>query len=283
MTHRQRIQAILDGEDPVVGRSVALAIYALVVLSLASMTLETVKGLPPTLYTALRITEWAVALTFLVEYVLRVYAAERRLRYITSFYGIVDLVSFLPTLLLLGYDARSIRIVRALRVLRILKLTRYVAAFERLAHAFGTIRSELIVFAGLSLVVLYICAAVLYHVEHAAQPDVFTSIPQAMWWAVVTLTTVGYGDVYPITPLGKLLTGIVLVVALGVIAVPTGLISSALAEERYKTGRIRTVGGDGGAGGGREGAGSAGGANPDASASPDPPADDATNRKASGD
>ncbi|ORE95845.1 hypothetical protein ATO13_03265 [Stappia sp. 22II-S9-Z10] len=228
---RRRILAVLDGYDPVFGRAVALAIQALIIVSVVSIAVATMPNLPPWLHKALLIEEWVVVVIFLAEYVLRVYAAPHRLRYIFSFFGLVDLMSILPTLLLLGYDVRSIRALRAMRVLRLFKLIRYVKAFERLGRAFARVRDELTVFAAIAIIILYFCATAIYHFEHEAQPEAFASIPKAMWWAIVTLTTVGYGDVYPITVGGRIFTGMVLILALGIIAVPTGLLATALSEQ----------------------------------------------------
>jgi voltage-gated potassium channel len=232
LTLRQRLQAILDGEDPVYGRAVALVIQALIVTSSIAIAVETLPDLPPVMLTALTGFEIVVVSIFTVEYAARLYAAPNRLRYATSPFGIIDLLSILPTLLLLGYELHALRALRILRVLRLLKLARYIAALDRLGRALRAVLDELIVFAGIAAVVLYLCAAAIYWFENAAQPDAYASIFHAMWWAVVTLTTVGYGDVYPITVGGRIFTGLMLLVALGVIAVPTGLVATALSDER---------------------------------------------------
>ncbi|MEM7696276.1 MAG: ion transporter [Pseudomonadota bacterium] len=231
---RVRLRAILDGEDPVWGTKVALTLQALIILSVISVAVETMPGLPPWLSRALFIEEMIIVAIFIVEYGARIYAAERRLRYIFSFYGLIDLIAIVPTLLLAGYDMRSLRAIRALRVLRLLKLMRYVRAFDRLAHALKKVADELLVFAFVAAILLYLCATAIYLFEHEAQPEAFASIPHAMWWAVVTFTTVGYGDVYPITAGGRIFTSVILVLALGVVAVPTGLIATALTEERIR-------------------------------------------------
>ncbi|MBJ3777467.1 ion transporter [Acuticoccus mangrovi] len=227
---RQRIQAILDGEDPVFGRSVAFFLQGLILVSVVTIALETMPAFGPAWHGIFLVEEWVIVGVFSAEYLLRLYAAPRRLGYVFSFFGIIDLISILPTLLLLGYDVRSIRALRVLRVLRLLKLARYVRALERLGRAVRTVGDELVVFAAVAIIVLYLCATGIYFFEHDAQPEAFGSIPDAMWWAVVTLTTVGYGDVYPITAGGRLFTGLMLMLALGVIAVPTGLVSSALSS-----------------------------------------------------
>lgn len=234
ITSRRRLRVILDGEDPVFGRRVAFAIQVLIVVSVIAVAVETLPGLPPAARLALRAFEALVLALFTVEYAVRIYAAPRRLAYILSPLGIIDFLATVPALVLLGVDLRSLRLLRLLRVLRLLKLVRYVAALRRLGRAVASIRDELAVFALIAAMVLYLCASAIYYFEHEAQPEAFASIFHAMWWAVVTLTTVGYGDVYPVTAGGRVFTGLVLVLALGIIAVPTGLIASALAQEQER-------------------------------------------------
>jgi voltage-gated potassium channel len=231
-TPRRRLQAILDGYDPVYGRAVAFVIQGLIVVSSLAIAVETLPDLPPPVRAALGGFEIVVVSVFTVEYAARLYAAPNRLRYVVSPFGIIDLLSILPTLLLLGYELHALRALRIVRVLRLLKLARYVSALDRLGRAFMAVLDELVVFAGLAAVVLYLCAAAIYWFERAAQPEAFASIFHAMWWAIVTLTTVGYGDVYPVTVGGRIFTGLMLLVALGVIAVPTGLVATALSNER---------------------------------------------------
>lgn len=232
MDTRTRIRLVLEGDDPVLGRRVAFGLQAVIVVSVIAIALETVPSLPPALTDFLYVLEFFVAAIFLVEYVLRIYSAERRLSYIFSFYGVIDFLAIAPSLLLFVVDIRSVRALRAFRILRLLKLLRYMHAFERLGRAVRAVADELIVFAAVAAVLLYLCATAMYFFENEAQPQAFASIPHAMWWAVVTFTTVGYGDVYPITTGGRLFTGIILILALGVVAVPTGLIATALTTDR---------------------------------------------------
>jgi voltage-gated potassium channel len=141
------------------------------------------------------------------------------------------LAAVLPGLLLLAPDWAAIRTLRLLRLIRLLKLFHADAAMARLARALTRIRCELAVFGFLSLVILYLAAVGIYHFERAAQPDTFTSIPASLWWAVATLTTVGYGDVYPVTTGGRIFTTVMLMVGLGVVAVLAGLVTAALLRE----------------------------------------------------
>lgn len=228
---RRRVALTLDGEDPVLGRAVGLAIIALILVSTAALTFETVRGLPDWLYTLFHVIEVVVLVCFSVEYLLRIWAAERPLAYIFSFWGVIDLLAILPALALVGADSLVLRIVRILRLLRLLKLVRYARAAKRLRLAFEDIRDELALFAIVSPMVFFICAAGIHFFEHEAQPEAFGSIPASLWWAVATLTTVGYGDVYPVTAGGRIFTAIVLILGLGIVAVPTGLVASALTRQ----------------------------------------------------
>ena len=179
--------------------------------------------------------EVATVAIFSAEYILRVLVADRRLRFMFSFNGLVDLLAVLPFYIASGIDLRSVRILRLFRVIRILKLTRFSKAAERIRIAFKEVRAELSLFLVMSLFVVYLSSVGIYYFESTAQPEVFSSIFHALWWSVVTLTTVGYGDIYPITAGGKVFTVIVLMVGLGMIAVPTGLITSALSDTKGST------------------------------------------------
>lgn len=199
-----------------------------------SVAIETLPNLPDGINDFLFYEEIVIVTLFALEYAFRIYAAPRRLAYIFSFYGLIDVLAIAPSVFLAGFDLRSLRAIRALRVLGLLKMMRYVHAFNRLARSIRTVAPELAVFAFMAGIMLYLCATVMYLFEHDAQPEAFASIPHAMWWAVVTFTTVGYGDVFPVTTGGRLFTGVILILALGVVAVPTGLIATALTADRER-------------------------------------------------
>jgi len=232
---RERVLAILDGHDPVLGRSVAFAINGLIVLTAAAVALETVDWLNDCCQSVFIGIELFAVAVFGTEYVLRVWANRDRLGYMLSLGGIVDLLSFLPTLLLvLGSGWGALRTLRLVRLIRLFRLMRLTIALDRLRDALREVREELAVFGLLALIVIYLAGVGIYHFEHEVQPEAFGSIPQSLWWAVVSLTTVGYGDVYPVTTGGRLFTAVVLFLGLGIVAVPTGLIASALASERAR-------------------------------------------------
>ncbi|SFC96821.1 ion transporter [Tropicimonas isoalkanivorans] len=225
---REEYIQILDGTHPDHGRGWAYAHQGLIVASGLAISLETVEGLPVWAHKVLIGFEALVIAVFVVEYVARIVCARKPLRYIFSFWGIIDFLSCLPALLIVQSQWAALRSFRLLRLIRLLKLLHANRALHRLETALAKSRGELLVFAFLALIVLYIAGVGIFIFEHDAQPEVFTSIPRSLWWAVVSFTTVGYGDMYPITPQGRLFTSGILFIGLGVIAVPTAIITTAL-------------------------------------------------------
>ena len=213
-------------------RTFNLSIQTLIILALVSFSIDTLPDLHPTARQALEVVELLIVAVFSVEYVLRLVASRPMRSYALSFFGIIDLAAILPFYLAAGLDLQSLRVVRLLRLFRALKLVRYSAAITRIARAFQIAKEELVLFACATTLILYFAAVGIYYFENEAQPESFASVFDGLWWAVATLTTVGYGDVFPITAGGKLFTFIVLVTGLGVVAVPTGLIASALSRVR---------------------------------------------------
>ena len=214
------------------GRAFDAVIQSLIVLSLTSYALETLPNLNNDQILTLRIIELACISIFTVEYVLRIWVAEKPTKYIFSFYGLIDLAAIAPFYISTGLDLRSLRAVRLLRILRVLKLVRFNEAIKRIDVAYDLAKAELALFVAASMVVIYLAGVGIYHFENEAQPDLFSSIPDSLWWAIVTLTTVGYGDMYPITAGGRFFTTVILFVGLGLVAVPAGIVSSALSEAR---------------------------------------------------
>jgi len=207
-------------------------IAGLVLYSVFCFSLETLPSLNQSTILFLRISEVVIVGLFTIEYLIRVAFSKRRLKFIFSFYGLIDLIAILPFYLAFAVDLRSLRLVRLLSLIRILKLARYNTALQRFSKALYLAKEELIIFTIASFVVLYFAALGIFHFENAAQPEVFRSIFDSLWWSVATLTTVGYGDIYPITNGGRFFTFIVLIVGLGLVAVPTGIIASALSAVR---------------------------------------------------
>ena len=213
-------------------RTFNLFIQALIVLALVSFSIDTLPDLRPTSRQALATVELLIVAVFSVEYVLRLVASRPMQSYAFSFFGIIDLAAILPFYLAAGIDLQSLRAVRLLRLFRALKLVHYSAALTRIKRAFVIAREELVLFACATMLILYFAAVGIYYFENEAQPESFASVFDGLWWAVVTLTTVGYGDVFPVTAGGRFFTFIVLITGLGVVAVPTALIASALSKAR---------------------------------------------------
>ena len=207
-------------------------IQGLIVVSLLAFAIETLPGLSATQTRWLHIFEAVSVGIFTVEYLVRLILSRPRRSYVFSFFGMVDLLAVLPFYFALGIDLRSLRVFRLLRLFRLLKLARYSSAMRRFHRAFLIAKEELVLFGVTALMVLYLAAVGIYHFEHEAQPQHFSSVFHSLWWAVSTLTTVGYGDVIPITLGGRLFTFFVLVIGLGIVAVPTGLFASALSKAR---------------------------------------------------
>ncbi|MGJ8688581.1 MAG: ion transporter [Gammaproteobacteria bacterium] len=228
------LKTLVERHDTPAGKAFDLSIQALIILSLFTFSMETLPNLDPQVRQILVYFETITVILFTIEYALRLYVADRRISYIFSFYGIVDLLAIVPFYLALGIDLRSLRAMRLLRLFRLFKLVRYNNAIERFVRAFSIAREEIIVFAMVTIILLYLSAIGIYYFEHEAQPEIFASIFHSMWWAVTTLTTVGYGDMYPITAGGRIFTFSILILGLGIVAIPAGLLASALNKVRQE-------------------------------------------------
>lgn len=228
---RGQIDRLVSGTDTPRGRRYEALSQAIVVLSAAVLALETLPDLTPFWRNALLGLEIFCLTAFAVDFWLRLYSAPDRRAYLTSFWGIIDLLSWLPALFFLAPDWQVVRILKLFRLVRLLKLVRGIAAVERLRYAFRETWDELLVVISAAALVVFLSSVGIYHFEKEAQPDLFKSIPHSMWWAIATLSTVGYGDIYPVTVGGRIFTALVMLVGLGVIAVPAGLITAALLDQ----------------------------------------------------
>lgn len=226
----------------------------LILVNIAAMMLETVPGIPAVWQHELQIIEITSVILFTIEYFLRVYSSaqapchhntssmspwQKRVNYIKSPMAIIDLIAILPFYLsmLVAFD---LRILRVFRVLRILKIGRYSRSMQTLVTVIRNETHSLLAAGSVLLLFTVIAATCIYYIEHPTQPDVFSSIPASLWWAVVTLTTLGYGDAVPITPLGKLFGGLVTIMGICFYALPAGILSSSytaqmqLKRDRFK-------------------------------------------------
>lgn len=229
---RKRWHEIVSGDDPQWGRTALMVEQGFVVLALVFFSIST---LPDFETGWVHLVNILLAVYFLAEYLLRLWSAPSRVQYAFSFWGFVDLMSFLPSLLIfLPFDGQAMRAFRLFTLFRLLKLGRHEAATRRLKAAFDSVRSEFVVAILMTMIVLYIAAVGIWVFEHDAQPEAFGSVFHALWWALSTLTTVGYGDVYPVTTGGRVFTGVVLMIGLAVVAIPTGLVAAALTNDRLE-------------------------------------------------
>lgn len=232
MTVKDTLRSTVNDPSCASGRVFALTIQLLIAVSIVSFATDTLPNKSASLERFLRWVEYCTISVFTVEYLLRVVVAEKKVRFLFSFFGLVDLVAILPFYMSLGIDLRSLRAVRFLRLFRILKLARYSKAVQRYHRAFLLAKEEILLFFCGSLLVLFFAAVGIYYFERDAQPETFASVFHALWWSICTLTTVGYGDAYPITAGGKTFASLVLILGLGVVAVPAGLMASALSKAR---------------------------------------------------
>lgn len=229
---KMRLRDIIEGTDSLSGKCFDIAVMLVIIVSMVSFVLETLPNLSDSTKHLFRIVEKTTLFLFVGEYLLRLWVAEKPLKYASSFFGIVDLLATLPGVILTGVDARAIRSLRLLRLLRLLKLARYNRAVRRLYIALKLTWEELVLFVIVSLILLFVASAGIYQFERLQQPESFGTFFYALWWSIVTLTTVGYGDVYPIALGGRIFTSLLLFVGLGVVAMPSGLIASALTQAR---------------------------------------------------
>lgn len=231
-----RIARFVQETDTPAGRAFNLCVLVLIIYSITTLSIETLPDLSPSTQAALDTSDVIITLLFTMEYVLRILTAPNKRAYIFSFYGVIDLLAIAPFYLALELDLRGVRIFYLLRLFLIFKLIRYNKAMQRFGRAFSHLKEEVILFLSATGILLYLSAAGIYYFESEAQPENFQSIFHSLWWAVATLTTVGYGDVYPITVGGRLFTFVVLMIGLGIVAVPAGLIASALSKVREEEG-----------------------------------------------
>lgn len=227
---KQYIKSIVEINDNKLSRYFSFFIQVLILVSVVTFSIETIPDLKPQTRTILQAIELFSVIIFSLEYILRIYVADSKPKFVFSFFGIIDLLAILPFYLSFGVDLRSLRALRFLRLFRILKLVRYNRAMNHFTRAIKSAKEEIFLFIFITLILIYFSAVGIYYFENEAQPEHFSSIFDSLWWAIITLTTVGYGDVYPITVGGKVFTFIILMIGLGIVAIPTGIISSALTK-----------------------------------------------------
>ena len=239
---KNRLHEIIYEADTPMGKLFDVALLFVIVLSIILVMLETIPGLEELYFWHFYVAEWVITIIFTIEYILRIIAIRKPFRYILSFYGIVDLLSTLPTYIAIlggGHNLLfAIRSLRLLRVFRILKITKYVGESNRLLAAMRNSRVKILVFLYTVVIICIIMGTLMYLVE--GPENGFTSIPMGIYWAIVTLTTVGFGDIYPITPLGQFIASIIMITGYGIIAVPTGIVTAEFSRNRTKAVQVNT-------------------------------------------
>ncbi|RRS10551.1 ion transporter [Pseudoalteromonas sp. J010] len=246
---REKTAAVLEatGKYRKVGRAVDIFLITLILTNVVAIVLESERDLAKAYHYYFLTLELVSVAIFAVEYLLRLWCCvdkldyrhldlpnwKKRLKYLVSPLAVIDLIAILPTILM-AFIAFDLRFLRVIRLLRIFKLTRYSRAMQLLLAAFKEESSSLLAAFFIMSVVLIMASCGIYLIEHDVQPDKFGSIPKSMWWAMATLTTVGYGDVVPITPLGQFFGGVITLLSMGMVAIPTGLLASSFADQMRK-------------------------------------------------
>ncbi len=224
---------IFEADTPT-GKLFDVVLLIAILASIVIVCLESLKPVREDHGTLLRRIEWGLTIAFTIEYLLRLYCVDRPLQYARSFYGVIDLLAILPTWMSLVLAGAAplmvIRALRLLRVFRVLKLGHFVREADMLLRALSASRRKILVFVGAVLTLVLILGALMYTVEQGQTGSGFDSIPASVYWAIVTMTTVGYGDIAPVTALGKLIASMVMLTGYGIIAVPTGIVGVELAR-----------------------------------------------------
>ncbi len=237
---RESLNEVIFGSETPLGRVFDIGLSISIVLSVIVIMLDSVEAIQNRYGQAIYITEWLFTLLFTLEYGLRLISVRRPWLYFTSFFGLVDLVSILPSYLILLFPGAqsmlAIRILRLLRVFRILKLSAYMDEAQIMMAALSKSSRKIMVFLYSVFMIVVVLGSLVYVAE--SREAGFTSIPRSVYWAIVTLTTVGYGDISPQTPLGQLLASTIMIMGYGIIAVPTGIYSAELIRT-YTEGKVR--------------------------------------------
>ena len=235
---RQKTHIIIYGTNTVAGRLFDLILLGLILLSVLLVMLETVEGFDIKYHKQLVLLEWIITAFFTIEYILRIICIDKPKRYIFSFYGIIDLIAILPMYLSYFFASSNLFvIIRALRLLRLFKILNhphFSGQSLQLRNSLIASRGKIVAFMYFILISCILIGALMYVVE--GKEAGFTSIPISIYWCIVTLTTVGFGDITPITPLGQFIASLVMIMGYGIIAVPTGIVTAEIAKSEYKRG-----------------------------------------------
>lgn len=235
---KEKLHEIIYEADTPVGKIFDIVLLFTIIASIILVMLESVKSIDSKYHNLLNIAEWIITILFSIEYITRIITVKKPLRYITSFYGIIDLLSTIPKYISLMFGGvhalAALRALRLLRVFRILKLARYLGASNKLVNALKASRAKIFVFLFAVVIVAIILGTIMYLVE--GEENGFSNIPKSVYWCIVTLTTVGFGDIAPQTPFGQFIASLIMILGYGIIAVPTGIVSAEYAQNsEFKT------------------------------------------------
>jgi voltage-gated potassium channel len=237
MSWKSKLYSIVHSTDTRQGKVFHVVLFILIVISVLYVLLESIDRIDQQYHSLLVVIEWIITIFFTIEYVLKIISLEKPRKYIFSFFGIVDLLSTIPLYLAYfftgGTALLALRALRLLRVFRILKLVRYIGEVNTLARALVASRLKIAVFIYIVLILCVIMGAAMYMVEGNANSG-FTSIPKSIYWTIVTITTVGYGDIAPATNLGQFIASFIMMLGYGIIAIPTGIVTSEMAKSSQK-------------------------------------------------
>jgi voltage-gated potassium channel len=230
---RKKLYIIIYGTDTEEGKAFDIILLWAIIASIVLVMLESVKSLDLKYHSFFNIAEWIITILFTIEYIARIIAVKKPSKYIFSFFGIIDLLSTIPKYLSLFFGGThalvALRALRLMRVFRILKLVRFVGEANRLGLALKASRFKILIFLTAVIVLCIILGTVMYLIE--GDLGEFTSIPRSVYWAIVTLTTVGYGDIAPHTAFGQLIASVVMLLGYSIIAIPTGIVSSEMTKQ----------------------------------------------------
>ena len=234
---KSKLHTIIYEADTPMGKLFDVVLLILILVSVVLVMLESVSSIDTHYHDFLYFGEWVITIFFTIEYILRIITVKKPSNYIFSFYGIIDFLSTIPlylSFILAGSNALlAVRALRLLRVFRILKITRYMGEANKLNKALRDIKPKILVFLFAVLILSIIAGTIMYLVE--GEQSGFVSIPISVYWCIVTLTTVGFGDIAPVTPLGQFIAAIIMIMGYGIIAVPTGIVSAEYASKKTPT------------------------------------------------
>jgi len=235
---KSRLHEIIYEADTQAGKIFDIVLLVTIIASIVLVMLESVSEIDAKYHTFLHVTEWIITILFSIEYIARIITVKKPFKYIFSFYGIIDLLSTIPkyiSIIFAGtHSLVALRALRLLRIFRILKIARYVGESTNLIRALKLSRAKIVLFMLFVFILCIILGTIMYLVESGADSG-FTSIPRSVYWAIVTLTTVGYGDIAPLTALGQLIASFIMLMGYAIIAVPTGIVTAEMTKtKRHK-------------------------------------------------